>query len=96
MYLAALCGVRGADGHRAAFRLAVMDDGADVSLSRIEQRTFLDFTYNLAIATDSCRAVTNVGADSGEIGRGEALHVRLDSSTCIALTPADQPGAAER
>ena len=42
------------------------------------------------------QAVIDVGADSGEIRRGEALHVRLDPSTCIALTPADQSGAAER
>lgn len=78
MYLGARCGVRGADGHRQAFRVAATDFGADASLRRIEQRTLLGFTYHLAIATDSCQAVTDVGADSGEIRRGEALHVRLD------------------
>jgi putative spermidine/putrescine transport system ATP-binding protein len=70
--------------------------GADELVGRIELRTFLGSTYRLAISTDHGQIVADVGADHGELRRGDAVIVQLDPSTCIALTTLDQPTASPR
>jgi putative spermidine/putrescine transport system ATP-binding protein len=67
----------------------------DELLGQIELRTFLGSTYRLAIKTDHGQIVADVGADHGELRRGDAVILQLDPETCIALTALD-PSTAGR
>jgi hypothetical protein len=57
----------------------------------IDLRTFLGSTYRLGIVTDHGRIVADVGGDGEALRREDAVLIRFDPATSIALAAMAEP-----
>jgi putative spermidine/putrescine transport system ATP-binding protein len=69
--------------------------GPDEVRGEIDLRTFLGSTYRLGIVTDHGRIVADVGGDGEALRREDAVLIRFDPTTSIALTAMAEPIAVD-